>query len=342
MPNVVGLHGWKWNGSRSIKNESAMSLCLSFVWTNLVAIFFVHTCCLAIEPENKCFSFYPSPPNRFDFVHHAALKTLACAMKVAYCLATSLLPTSPGFAGFRAIDPGFAKTSLGCALHKKTEHFTFFCASADQKMVDDLASGAEAGFEKVSKDLDHVYPQNVAVEVYPSMQALHAVFKNMPTFSSGCLNSVRHTIYVAPLDNLAPEKIVPDMVDTVVHELSHLFISDKSKGNFVPKWLHEGIAVYESKPRFSANKWRMRFANNHSEIPLRNRLERPGNEEFGTAEYACAYWLVDFIKEKWGQPTLLALMQDYASFEKILGRSWQAFCDQWFVFLSAGAFNQNG
>jgi hypothetical protein len=63
-----------------------------------------------------------------------------------------------------------------------------------------------------------------------------------PAWSGGVYDTLDGRIRV-PIGGLTTS-LTPDIDDTLIHELTHAFIADQTKGMLVPREIHEGMAQY--------------------------------------------------------------------------------------------------
>jgi hypothetical protein len=82
-------------------------------------------------------------------------------------------------------------------------------------------------------------------------------------------------------------------------------------------------------------EWMCDVREKKSQIPSITQLEQNESmKAFADIDgFRSSYALVDFVKENWGWETVLKLLEDYASFEKILGVSKDELKEQWILFL---------
>lgn len=107
---------------------------------------------------------------------------------------------------------------------------------------------------------------------------------------------------------------------TLWHEMSHAYILTATK-NHVPRWFTEGLAVHEEGERSA--EWSNR-ATPEVLIAIREKkllpilkLDRgfvyPEYPSQVVVSYFQAGSICDFVKEKWGEPTLLEMVHSYAN-----------------------------
>jgi tetratricopeptide (TPR) repeat protein len=136
---------------------------------------------------------------------------------------------------------------------------------------------------------------------------------------------------------------------TLWHEMSHAYVLTATR-NHVPRWFTEGLAVHEEGEHSS--EWRNR-ATPDVLIAIRDKkllpilqLDRgfvyPQYPSQVVVSYFQAGTICDFIKEKWGEPKLLAMVHSYAALhttldviQEILATSPKDFDREYLAWLDA-------
>ncbi len=152
---------------------------------------------------------------------------------------------------------------------------------------------------------------------------------------------------------IPPSQINDSWVGTVIpHELTHLVI-DTAAGNpyhLLPRWLNEGLAVYESQGYDSSDRGLVATAvSADTLIPLDGLIGQfPTGEGFFLA-YAESVSAVDFMIRTYGSDALVAVVRSYKdgrtdaeAFQKGLGVDAAAFEAAWIADLGAKAPTRYG
>ncbi|MEI6242276.1 MAG: hypothetical protein WCP39_02595 [Chlamydiota bacterium] len=232
-----------------------------------------------------------------------------------------------------------AKDHLPFPLYKETEHFHLFCANEVPVTADDLLSNLEGHFAKLSKDFQYECEGKIPFIVYPNIEAFHDYIQNpkAPNWMVTCFEG--NSIFSVSPKNPGPIHTYQSILRCGMVSLTKFFLKEKYTG-FVPNWLWEGVAFYESHlySMFYDRSWL--FGNEKAgSLPSLDQLERDKIKMENVYLYnRCSYSLVDFIMEKWGRDKVIALLEDYSSFEKILGVSKEELMDQWSIFLDNKRF----
>jgi hypothetical protein len=153
---------------------------------------------------------------------------------------------------------------------------------------------------------------------------------------------------------IPPSQIDDAWVGIVIpHELTHLVI-DTAAGNpyhFLPRWLNEGLAVYESQGDDASDRGLVSDAVSAGTlIPLDGLVGQfPTSAEGFYLAYAESVSAVDFLFRTYGRDALVTLVRSYKegrtddeAFQKGLGVDTTAFATAWLSSLGATAPQRYG
>ena len=152
--------------------------------------------------------------------------------------------------------------------------------------------------------------------------------------------------------------IPPDQIDDpqvavrIPHEFVHMVFDTAAKNpyHFPPRWLNEGLAVYQSEGYGAGDRGLVKDAAGAGTlIPLDGLIgEFPNGQAFFLA-YAESVSSVDFMIRKYGRDALVSLIRSYAdgrtdneAFKAALGLDMTAFGTAWFDANNAKAPNKYG
>jgi tetratricopeptide (TPR) repeat protein len=103
----------------------------------------------------------------------------------------------------------------------------------------EILGALERHYATLARTLDHE-PQNAIAVILFSRQAYYDA-SGAPAWSGGVFDSTDGRIRI-PIGGLT-SRLTPDMDQTLVHELTHAFVADLSRG-VAPRDIHEGLAQY--------------------------------------------------------------------------------------------------
>ncbi|KPJ52372.1 hypothetical protein AMJ39_08050 [candidate division TA06 bacterium DG_24] len=133
-----------------------------------------------------------------------------------------------------------------------------------------------------------------------------------------------------------------DLERIVAHELSHIMVGELLGDGWAPRWLDEGVAMFESGELRWNDNIRLAYALlANSVIPL-SELEMgfPADEGKASLAYAESKVAVEYLVDRFGYEGLIALLgalargdEVRAAFSRSLGLSYRAFEKDWLVYL---------
>jgi tetratricopeptide (TPR) repeat protein len=180
----------------------------------------------------------------------------------------------------------------------------------------ELAKAVSTFEKKYGTKLDHP----VQLEVYPDHDDFAVRTMGLPG-----LGALGVTFgYVVAMDSPSGRKPGTfHWASTMWHELSHVYVLSATKHR-VPRWFTEGLAVHEETA--VSPEWGDRLdpeaisaIKNKKLLPiaeLDKGFVRPSYPAQVTVSYFQAGKICDYINQKWGWVTLMAMMHDYAESKK--------------------------
>jgi hypothetical protein len=219
--------------------------------------------------------------------------------------------------------------------HKETNHFQSYCNKSDQISADAFLAEGESYFTKLSKAFQHEYPIKISLIIYPNIERFHEAI-DTPQAPSWCVSTAcRHQILIVSLKNPGLVHTYQTLLRCEIVSLSKLFMKEKYPRG-LPGWLSQGAACYLAD--FYSNSydkaWIFQKNKEITDLPSFAELEQDETMVGKIVFYnRSAFSLVDFIKQKWGWEKILALMEDYSSFEGILKVSKEDCRKEWIVYL---------
>jgi RNA polymerase sigma-70 factor, ECF subfamily len=233
-------------------------------------------------------------------------------------------------------------------LRAESTHFQLYCLKEDATAGNLALCVAEEYFSKLTADLRHTPATKMKLKVYPNITSFHEAMgtPQAPNWSVASAQGNLTVSISSPL-NLPPEWAPGRKHDTtslcccMVASMTCSLLDSKYHKE-IPAWLVEGIAMYEFPMRTAYSYTRLNaMANNPKTITNFATFAQLSFANHSWVDffkktpngYDCLYLLVDFIKQKWGWDAVLALCDDYAQFEKILGMTKEEFNRAWVAFI---------
>ncbi|MDI6735869.1 MAG: peptidase MA family metallohydrolase [bacterium] len=210
----------------------------------------------------------------------------------------------------------------------QSQHFVVHFTELDKKVAERTIQIAEDAYRTITAEFEITPEKPTSIFVFPSRKEINnaglqdwAVGQASVTRqASGCDNII---LIQSPRSNLriTLEKIIR-------HELTHIVLGAVFKKGYLPRWLNEGLAMYEAK------EWE--FANNIKvgETYLTKKLfplscityTFPNDEAQAQLAYAQSFDVLLFMMNKYGKDKIIRLIKELASgteldlaFKKSLG-----------------------
>ena len=205
--------------------------------------------------------------------------------------------------------------------YRETQQFKIVCLPTECDAADEILEESEKFFAQLSENLQHDYSTQITVKIYPDLHTFHYAI-NYPNASDWVVGELQEHAYaiVTPC-NPGPAHSYDSIIKANNTNLAELFIIDKYPHTNIPRWLHQGTALYFANYFSDASV--EKFINTVEILPSLEQLENIDKEDNqGFAEldgFIVSYLLVRFIDTQWNRATLLALLDNYADFENILG-----------------------
>jgi hypothetical protein len=210
----------------------------------------------------------------------------------------------------------------------ETEHFIFFYLTSDKVIADSLVSQAESVRDKIISDLGVVFKTKTRVYLAPTeneFQKLQPRRGKAPTWAAGTAYPALNFIILKTFR--APKGFQRNLLRNFTHELTHITIGRAFRRHKIPRWLNEGLAMYESR------EWQLnRLANmtravlTRTLIPLKDLTENfPWEYRHAALAYDQSFYLVSYLLSKKGRETFHKFIREYGrgkKFEQVLSETY--------------------
>jgi len=185
-----------------------------------------------------------------------------------------------------------------------TGYFDFFFTEKDRNVVERLAGESDAITEEVMSDLG-VSPKKT-IKVHITMgnefQKVQPYHNGIPDWVSGVAYHKLSLIVIK--SPRAIRRVHYDLRKTFIHELSHVLLGSAFRGDkYIPRWLNEGVAMYESREwSFTRVSTITQAVLTDSLLPL-SEITHAFPMERGKAElaYCQSFYLISFLITKYGK-----------------------------------------
>jgi hypothetical protein len=198
---------------------------------------------------------------------------------------------------------------------KKTKHFLFLYRVSDSLNVDTIANYLEEGYDRILHDFKLKSIPVTTVRIYPTAASFHRGI-NFPNAPPNILATAFgkddfRMISPALLNSTDREELLRH----VVHEFTHCVHLNISYSPNNPRWLWEGVAMYESG-------W---FVDPKTIDVIRNKQYPPFEALNNGLEYEMGFVIIEAIKELWGFDVVIALIKSKGDVNVVLKIDQQEF-----------------
>ncbi|MEP6637895.1 MAG: peptidase MA family metallohydrolase [Chloroflexota bacterium] len=279
----------------------------------------------------------------------------AGAQTLTYTLDTSgsahMIPNTPIVARWRVIaadDPTAVGLGPELMLVYADDRFQWQTASSALVRVHWYKGDAAFGAKALKLGEDEVRATSTLLGVTETRPVDFFVYADVTSFygaiGPGAHENVAGSAYAdirTLLGLIPPDQINDSLVAVrIPHEFVHLVFDTASKNPYhsPPRWLNEGLAVYQSEGYGSSDRGQVdQAANDGTLIPLDGLSGQfPNGNDFFLA-YAESAASVDFMIRTYGPEALASLIRSYArgrtddeAFSAALGLDTTAFSNAWF------------
>jgi RNA polymerase sigma-70 factor (ECF subfamily) len=222
-------------------------------------------------------------------------------------------------------------------LYKETEQFKLFCTPVDDTVANEMLQTEEMFFNKLTKEFDHIYSKQVLIYIYPDLKTFHEAINwpDAPDWVIG--NTTKDERMTVSPRNPGPAHTYDSVMRSNINGLVMLYINDKYKNHdAIPRWLCQGVSLYKAH-FYSSENIAHKLTQNTLALPTLEQLESVDKNNTLAFDklngFKASFSMVQFIDQKWGWRSILALLEDYSKFEEIVGLTKDEFRDQWISFL---------
>lgn len=194
---------------------------------------------------------------------------------------------------------------------KSSDHFEFWFSEIDIKNIDSLIHYLEKDYSRILNDFKLQDIPKTRVKIYPDLQSFHTSI-NQPDAPPQVLATA---FGKDEFRMVSPTKGGEELMKFISHEFTHCvhLNIDYSPNN--PRWLWEGLAMYEAE-------WFM----DPKEIDDIKNKNYPSLKGLGNGmEYMLGYVIIEAIKDLWGFETVINLVKNQGNIQKVMKISDEEF-----------------
>lgn len=200
-------------------------------------------------------------------------------------------------------------------LKKSTEHFTFLYTEIDSINVRHIAGRLERSYDKILNDFKIENIPVTMVRIYPDIKSFHQAinFPNAPDYILATAFGKDDFRMTSP--NSVSQEDSLTLIQNVTHEFTHCvhLNIDYSPNN--PRWLWEGIAMFEADWFFDPQEIDI----------IKNKQFPPLATLNNGQEYELGYAIIEAIKDIWGFDVVIDLIKKRGDTQVVLQISQNQF-----------------
>lgn len=197
-----------------------------------------------------------------------------------------------------------------------TGYFDIYFTENDRNVVESLASESDTIAEEVMSDLGVVFKEKIEVHIttaeeFQKIQPHYSVF---PDWVSGVAYH-KLSLIILKSPRAVKGRRDSDLRKTFIHELAHVLLGSAFKDNeHIPRWLNEGVAMYESREwNFTRVSTITQAVLTDSLLPL-SEITRTFPSERREVElaYCQSFYLISFLISKYGKKRFHNFIRSYS------------------------------
>jgi hypothetical protein len=205
------------------------------------------------------------------------------------------------------IPDDFTNTDRLLPLKRSTKHFRFLYTWIDSANINLIVSRLEADYTKILADLNVKKIAVVTVRIYPDIKSFHQGinFPNAPEMVLATAFGKDDIRMVSPDATGADSSM---LMQGLTHEFTHCVHLNIDYAPNNPRWLWEGLAMFESGWFFHPK-----------EIDIIKNKNFPQLATLGNGmEYMLGYVIIEAIKDIWGFDTVIELVKKRGNVQAVL------------------------
>jgi hypothetical protein len=197
----------------------------------------------------------------------------------------------------------------------KTPCCLFFFVKEDSNVAEGLAEKSTDIANRILNDVGVSFPRQIRVYIsdrgeFQELQPTATIFPD--SIVGVAFSNLSLIILKSPRDVSSQEY---DLVKTFIHELTHIILGSAFRGvEKIPRWLNEGLALYESGEwSFNRVTAMTRGVLTDSMIPLSELTYTfPTNPRDLQLAYAQSFYLVSFLITRFGRDSFHTFIKKYS------------------------------
>ncbi len=187
--------------------------------------------------------------------------------------------------------------------------FVVYFQVNDLQNSEKILNSLQSSYLRLSQEIGVELVDSVVVFITPSKEVFQKmVGENIPQWSDGIAAPIHNTII------LKSPRWIPSETDNkaiATHELTHIILARAVKGNPIPRWFNEGLAVYYSGEKgYASSTLVSKALLTDSIIPL-NDIDEVLQFHVDKAQlaYQESYLAIDYLMNQYGSDSVKKIIQ---------------------------------
>jgi len=252
----------------------------------------------------------------------------------------------------------FFSVSLGTAIggwegRVESAHFLAFFSERDRKVAEEVVRIAEKACRRITADIGIELDERIYIYVCGTKAEFRRLLRNsvQEWAAAVAIPSIKAIVAMAP--RALGDSYPGEMGKIIAHEVTHVVIGVLlgDRVGIIPRWVHEGIAVYE------AGEWGLGWSWTLGSAAIAGRLIPLSNISHGFPDessdallaYAQSYSAISYIMRKFGSGAIRDMLVGVKeglgfedAFTKAIGLSpgdfeeiWRSYVRKHYTFITA-------
>jgi hypothetical protein len=224
-----------------------------------------------------------------------------------------------------------------------TSHFAFYFHYQDERLMRSLIDQAEGLRREIVDDLGIEFTERTKVYLAPSFRKFQEIQPGgeIPFWAVGVAYPSLNLIIIQSPRAIKRGHI--DLKKVFKHEFTHIALGRAFRGREkVPRWLNEGLAMYESREwDFSRVSTMTRAVLTGSLIPLSEiTYFFPHDADRAALAYSESFYLISFLISRYGRESFHGFIKEYSGGKglkevmlEVYGIGWEELEERWINYL---------
>ncbi len=218
--------------------------------------------------------------------------------------------------------------------------FIIYYQQNDLQNSKKILNTLQTSYIRLSREIGVTLVDSVLIYVTPSKKVFDQIVgSNFPKWSDGLAAPEKNLIILKSPNWMPPET---DNEAIAIHELTHIVVNRAVKGNPIPRWFNEGLAVfYSGEKSYAASTLISKALVTNSIIPLSDIDEvLQFHKEKAQLAYQQSYLAVDYLFRQYGSDAVRRIIHKPGdgidlnqAFIDVIDLDLWEFEDEWYHYI---------